>query len=403
MDSEEKKQLIYKFILILIIAVLVSGFSGGIAAYRYMQENGLENFIGVGKEQYSEDRNRNIEQITTNIKNFREVIDRYYIGEIDEEKVLDETLKGYIKGLGDEYSEYMTAAEWQDFEASALGNYVGIGIYMSLDKNGNVVIVSPIKETPAEEAGLLSEDIIVEVDGENVIGLSIDYVANKIKGEAGSKVKLVVLRDEEYKEFEVERKEIKVYHVESELLDNNVGYLELFTFDEGCAQEFKESYEELKAKGAKKLIIDLRYNTGGLVDEALKIAEYIIPKDKTLLVTVDAQGNKEITKSEKDNIIDMDIVVLVNEYSASASEILCGALKDNEEAKIVGTTTYGKGVIQNVYMLSDGSVLKLTVNEYYTPNETKIHKVGIEPDVTVEIPEDAEEDIQLKEAIELLK
>ncbi len=395
MDMYEKRQLIKNFMIIAIIIAIVSSWLTYFFGVKPLYE-------GIEKEEYSENSNENIEKISTNIKTFRQMIDRFYIGEVDEKNMLEETLKGYVNGLGDEYSSYMTSEEWEEFQSDALGNYVGIGIYMSVDKNGNVVIVSPIKGTPAEAAGLKSEDIIVEVDGETVIGEDIETVSSKIKGEPGSKVKLTVVRGEEYKEFEVERKEIKVYHVESKMLENNIGYLELITFDEGCADEFKKAYEELKSKGAKKLIIDLRFNTGGLVDEALDILNMIVPKDENVLITVDSKGNKEYTKAMGEDIIDEEIVVLVNEYSASASEIMVGALKDHKLAQVVGTKTYGKGVIQNVYMLNDGSALKLTVNEYYTPNETKINKVGIEPDVVVEIEEDDEEDMQLKKAVELL-
>ena len=173
--------------------------------------------------------------------------------------------------------------------------------------------------------------------------------------------------------------------------------------DRGCAKEIEEAYKSLKSQGAQKIILDLRNNTGGLVDEALDIADLIIEKDKSLLVTVDSKGNKEISKAEKSPIINENMVVLVNEFSASASEILVGALRDNEKAQVVGTTTFGKGVIQSVFMLNDGSALKLTVNEYFTPNETKINKVGIEPDYVVELNEETEEDEQLNKAIELLK
>lgn len=395
MDMYEKRQLIKNFMIIAIIIAIVSSWLTYFFGVKPLYE-------GIEKEEYSENSNENIEKISTNIKTFRQMIDRFYIGEVDEKNMLEETLKGYVNGLGDEYSSYMTSEEWEEFQSDALGNYVGIGIYMSVDKNGNVVIVSPIKGTPAEAVGLKSEDIIVEVDGETVIGEDIETVSSKIKGEPGSKVKITVVRGEEYKEFEVERKEIKVYHVESQMLENNIGYLELITFDEGCAEEFKKAYEELKSKGAKKLIIDLRFNTGGLVDEALDILNMIVPKDENVLVTVDSKGNKEYTKAMGEDIIDEEIVVLVNEYSASASEIMVGALKDHKLAKVVGTKTYGKGVIQNVYMLNDGSALKLTVNEYYTPNETKINKVGIEPDVVVEIGEEDKDDTQLNKAIELL-
>ncbi len=280
---------------------------------------------------------------------------------------------------------------------------------MSTDKNNNVVIVSAIAGTPAEDAGIKPEDIIVEVNGENVIGLSMEEVANKVKGEAGTKVKIKVARGEEYLDFEIERKEIKIYHVQGEVVENNIGYIFLETFDEGCADEFLAKYKELKSKGAEKLIIDLRYNTGGLVYEALEIADYMLDKNKTILITKDADGNEEITKTENGKQIDMDIVVLVNEYTASASEILAGALSDHGEATIVGEKTYGKGVIQNAFPLADGSVLKLTVNEYLTPNGNTINKRGITPDEEVVIdPENKDEkgdiiDSQMEKAIEILK
>ena len=316
---------------------------------------------------------------------------------------MDETIKGYVNGLGDEYSEYMTAKEWEEYQADSLGNYVGIGIYMSTDKNGNVVVVSPIKDTPAEEAGLESGDIIVYVNDESVIGIPTDEVSSKIKGEEGTKVKITVLREEEYLDFEIERKAIKVYHVETEMLENNVGYMALLTFDEGCAQEVKSAYEDLKSQGAKKIILDLRNNTGGLVNECLQIADMMLPKDAIELITIDAKGNEEISTSKSDPIIDCEMVVLINEYSASASEILVAALKENDVAEVVGTTSYGKGVIQSVIPLQDGSVLKLTVSEYFTPKKNKINKVGVKPDYEVELDYENEIDTQLNKAKELLK
>lgn len=393
-----KKQLKIKFIIITVIVALIAAIlSSEFTLYYYNKSK------EITKSEASTDPEENIEMISETLKSFREAIDEYYIGEIDEQKILDETIKGYVNGLDDEYSEYMTTEEWSEFQADALGNYVGIGIYMSVDENNNVVVVSPIAGTPAETAGLKSGDVIVNVNDENVLGVSSDIVSSKIKGEEGTKVKITVLRDSEYLDFEIERKAIKVYHVETEMLENNIGYISLLTFDEGCADEFKSGYEKLKSEGAQKIIIDLRNNTGGLVDEALLIADMILPKNEKILITVDSKGNKDESISKEDPIIDCEIVVLVNEYSASASEILVGALKDNKEATIVGKTTYGKGVIQSVFMLGDGSALKLTVNEYFTPNETKINKVGITPDYEVELNLESEQDDQLNKAIELLK
>ena len=406
MDLYERRQLRYRYIIILVIVSFVVAVASAYGTYYFFGFN--ESNILV-KQETTEDSTstETISAISESLKSFRGVIDEYYIGEIDERKLLDHTIKGYVNGLEDEYSEYMTAEEWNEYQASALGNYVGVGIYMSVNKDDNIVVASTMKESPAEKAGIKSEDIIVEVDGENVLGMESSLVAAKIKGEAGTKVHIKVARGSEYLEFDITREEIKVYHVESEIKEENIGYISLITFDEGCAAEFKTALQELEKKGAKKLILDLRYNTGGLVDEALEIANYFIEKDKPVLLTVDAKGEKIVTKTQKEALTDMEFVVLVNEYSASASEILVGALKDNNRAKSVGIETYGKGVIQNVFSLMDGSVLKLTVAEYFTPKETKINKVGIEPDYKVELPEVEKEedfvDTQLNKAIELLK
>lgn len=395
--EKEKKSLKIKWIFLTIIITL---FASVLASEFTLYYYGMST---LDKDEASIDSEENIDIIADTLKNFRTVIDQIYIGEIDEQKILDETIRGYVNGLGDEYSEYMTAKEWEDYQATALGNYVGIGIYMSVDKNGNVVVVEPIKGTPAEEAGLKNGDIIVYVNEESMIGVDSEIVSSKIKGEEGTKVKITVLRDTEYVDFEIERKEIKVYHVETEMLENNIGYISLIAFDEGCAEEFKNEYLKLKQKGAKKIILDLRNNTGGLVVECLKIADMFLPKDAIELITVDAQNNKDVSKSKTDPIVEGEVVVLINEYSASASEILVAALKENNKAKVVGKTSYGKGVIQSVLELNDGSVLKLTVSEYFTPKENKINKIGIAPDYDVELDIENEIDTQLNKAIEILK
>ena len=397
--EKEKRSIKIKYIIIMIIVALCVAVISSEFTIFYYTSNLFE------KEEVAQNADENIEAIAETLKNFRTIINQTYVGytEIDEQKMMDETIKGYVNGLGDEYSEYMTAKEWEEYQADSLGNYVGIGIYMSTDKNGNVVVVSPIKDTPAEEAGLESGDIIVYVNDESVIGIPTDEVSSKIKGEEGTKVKITVLREEEYLDFEIERKAIKVYHVETEMLENNVGYMALLTFDEGCAQEVKSAYEDLKSQGAKKIILDLRNYTGGLVNECLQIADMMLPKEAIELITIDAKGNEEISTSKNDPIIDCEMVVLINEYSASASEILVAALKENDVAEVVGTTSYGKGVIQSVIPLQDGSVLKLTVSEYFTPKKNKINKVGVKPDYEVELDYENEIDTQLNKAKELLK
>ena len=407
--EEEKSRLRLKYsIVIFIVAIVVAVFSSEITLNYY-----LKQLANPKLEESSSNPVQNINNIAENLKEFRKVIDSVYIGEIDENKMMDETIKGYVNGLGDEYSEYMNKEEWEEFQSDALGNYVGIGILMSMTKDGGVIILSVFEDSPAEEAGLLPGDIIVGVNDESILGKDSEYAASVVKGEEGKKVKLSILRDRtDKKEFEIERRAIKVDHVPSEMIEKDIGYIELATFDDGCSVEFKNAYDELKNKGAKKVIIDLRNNTGGIVDEALAIIDYFVPKDETVLITVDASGNKQFTKAQIDKMYNEEIVVLVNEYSASASEILVGALRDNGCLKaIVGTKTYGKGVIQSVFKLSNEGVLKITTEEYYTPNENKINKVGIEPTVEIEEGEDEltdgkydrNKDVQFQKALEIIK
>ena len=235
--------------------------------------------------------------------------------------------------------------------------------------------------------------------------------STKIKGQEGTKVNLEILRGTETLQFEIERATINTNPVTCEMLENNIGYISLTSFGENTAADFKSKFEEVKNKNAKALVIDLRNNGGGLVEEATKIIDYIADKGSIELITVDKNNKEEITKSVNDPIINMPIVVLVNNNTASASEIVAGALKDLGKATIVGTTTYGKGVIQEFLTLDDGSGLKITTEEYFTPNRTKINKVGIEPNEKVELPEseknklvvEKSQDTQLQKAIELLK
>ena len=351
--------------------------------------------------------------ITNKLYGIQQIIDRDYLGDIDENKVLDETVKGYVAGLDDEYSEYFTKEELDKYKTNNIeGQYVGVGLYIVQDTEKNAIrVLAPIKGSPAEAAGILSGDYIEKIDDETFTGDQITEASNKMKGQEGTTVKIQVLRGNETKEFEVERKNVRVNPIESNIYEDNIGYIKISSFDEGCSSEFKEKLEDLKSKNIQSLIIDLRNNGGGIVDEATAIADLFTDKGSTLLITKDKAGNEDITYAKNDKDIDVPIIVLTNENTASASEILAGALKDNNVAKIVGTTTFGKGVIQELLTLKDGSGLKLTTNEYYTPNRNKINKVGIEPDEKVELPDEyknvitvpQDQDTQLNKAIELLK
>ena len=404
---EEKKRLrVYKVIMLVVLVAFVTFLITSIGMYQYFTNgDGIRNAM-ISTDTGSDD-------IADTLDKYKVLIDKYYLGEeVDDETLKEGAIKGYIEALGDPYTEYISKEDMEDYMDDTMGNFVGIGVYMVKDTETNqIMVLSPIKNSPAEKAGIRPGDYIVEVDGNACTGDDFSNISNKIKGEEGSTVKLKIQRDGETLDFEITRENIKVNPVEGEVLEGNIGYIEFSSFDEGTAEEFKNKFNELKSQGITSLIIDLRNNGGGIVDEALKIAGYAVDKGTTLLYEVDKDGNETEEKSEVDKIIDMPIVILVNENTASSSEILSGALKDLGKAKIVGTKTYGKGVIQQILTLADGSGLKITTEEYLTPNRTKINKVGIEPDETVELPDtvenilnvEREEDTQLQKAIEILK
>ena len=401
--EENKKSRVYKIIMLVVLVAFITFIVTSICMYQYFTGNSIGNNIIISSSN---------DNIATELDKYKKIIDKYYLGEVDEEKLKEGAIKGYIEGLGDEYTEYISKEDMEEYLEDATGNFVGVGIYMVQDTESNkIMVLSPIKNSPAEKAGILPGDLIVSVDGVEYTASDMSVAATKIKGEVGSKVSLKILRGTETLDFELTRENIKVNPVEGKVLENNIGYIEFSSFDEGTAEEFKNKFQELQGQGIQSLIIDLRNNGGGIVDEALEIAGFIADKDSVLLYEVDKNNNEKVEKSENDPIINMPVIILTNENTASSSEILAGALKDLGKAKIVGTKTFGKGVIQQLLTLPDGSGLKITSEEYLTPNKTKINKVGIEPDETVELPETVEnvlqveekDDTQLARAIEMLK
>ena len=398
----EKKQRIYKTIMLVILVAVITFIVTTVMLYNKIGGNsGNVKYVMIGGDSSS----------TSLISRLKNVVDKYYLGDTDEQKMSESAAKGYIEGLEDEYSEYITAEEYAEFSQEIYGSFVGIGIYFGKNTNDEMMVVSTIENSAAEKAGLQSGDIITKVDDYEVTTDSTtSEVSAKIKGEEGTKVKMEILREGEKMTFEITRENVKLHYVKAEILDNNIGYITVSSFDEGTADDFKNKLEELQSKNVKSLIIDLRNNGGGIVQEATQIADYLLDKDQKIIITKDKQGKEEITLSKEDKITDLPVVVLVNGYTASSSEILASALKDNNRAKVVGTKTYGKGVIQNVYRLTDGSALKLTTHEYYTAIGNKINKLGITPTEEVELPDGVnvyniprDKDTQLKKAIELLK
>lgn len=367
----------------------------------------LYNSASVSNSDETVEAGDSINDIVKVLNSFATVIDENYVGDINKSEIINSTLKGFVDGIGDKYSEYMTAEEWEKYQLSAMGNYSGIGAYMAENDDGNVVIASTIKNSPAEKAGIQSGDVIVGINGESTSEMSLEEVSSAAKGDDGTNVTINVERNGEYLDFDLTREVIKVYHVESEMLDEKTGYIELFTFDDNCAEEFESEMDNLVSQGATQVVFDLRYNTGGIVDEALKIADLFVEKGATELIEKDSKGNERVIKSQTDKKYDVKMVILINEYTASSSEILTGCLVDNGAAiSTIGKTSYGKGVIQNVYSLSNGGVLKLTTAEYYTPNRNKINEIGITPEYEVELDDVSnfrtENDAQLQKAKEVL-
>ena len=404
--EENKKYKIYKTTMLIAITIFITFMITSISLYTYFKRNPITT------SSTSNSKDTTSKDITSKLKSYRQIIDKYYLGEVDEEKLEEGAIKGYIEGLGDPYTEYISKDEMKDYLDDTMGNFVGIGIYMIKNTQyDRIQVLSTIKGSPAEKIGIQAGDLIISVDGVEYKADDMTTASNNIKGEEGTKVNIELLRGTQNVKYEITREKVKVNQVEGKVLSNNIGYIQFTSFDETTAEDFKTKYQELTKQGIQSLIIDLRNNGGGIVDQALDIADYVATKDSVLLYEVDKNNKETIRKAKTDPIINMPIIILTNENTASASEILAGALKDLGKAKTVGTTTYGKGVIQQILKLSDGSGIKVTIEEYQTPNKNKIHKVGIEPDEKVELPDSVEsiynlkesEDTQLQKAIEMLK
>lgn len=354
----------------------------------------------------------NTAYLATKLSLIKNKLNKESIYDLNEDKMIESALKGYVSGINDKYTQYLTKDEMDELLEDTTGTYVGIGVYMADNTADNtILIIGVVEGSVAEQAGIESGDIIKKVDDIEYTGEQLDAVSSKVKGEEGTNVKITVLRDNEEKEFNITRSNIKLKTVSSKMLENKKGYIKISSFNDGTAQEFKDAYEKLKSDNPTGLVIDLRNNGGGLVSESLDIAETMVEKGKTLLITSNKDKKEEIRKSAQNPIIDIPVVVLINQNTASASEILAGILKDDCNYKIIGTKSYGKGVIQTIYNFSDGSGLKVTTEEYFTPNHDKINKVGITPDTEIKLDSEwenisnipYENDTQLQEAVKELK
>lgn len=352
------------------------------------------------------------DETLTKIQELSAYIDLYYYDETSKEDLRNGLYAGLLEGIGDKYSVYYTAEEYEQSQVSMTGKYYGIGAGLRQDEDTMVVSISKVYEgTPSEAAGLLADDIILSVDGTDATSMEVTELVKLIRGEEGTTVHLEIYRSStgEYLSFDVERANVTLPSVESQMLNEEIGYIQIQSFESDTALQFETALAELEAQGMKSLVVDLRYNGGGLVDSVVQILDDILPEG-LLVYTEDKNGNRQEYKSSGDSKIDYPMVVLINQDSASASEIFAGAIKDYEYGTLIGTTTFGKGIVQTIFPLSNGDAVKLTTAKYFTPKGNYIHGVGIEPDIELEYeyldPEGTEYDVQydnqIQKAIEVL-
>lgn len=345
------------------------------------------------------------------INKIENLIDQYYLFDIDKNKQQEGAVEGYVKALGDPYSEFLTKEEMDSLNQQTEGEYAGVGIVVTPSETGAITVVSAIKGSPAFEKGIKKDDIILKINGKDYNASQMNDAVKVMKGKPNTDVKLTIARMENKtsKIFDVNitRRMISLTTVNSQKI-GDIGYINITQFDRKTDKEFIEQYENLKKQNVKSIVLDLRNNPGGLLDSTVKIADYLLPQG-VIVKTVDKNKKEDVQKSDSSEQ-NLPMVVLVNGSSASASEILTGALKDYKKATIVGEKTFGKGIVQTIIPMEKGEGLKLTISEYFSPNGNKIHKQGVKPDVEIKLDEKAKgigvefmkEDNQLQKALEIL-
>ena len=359
----------------------------------------------------SEKLDLDLSQVKRKTGEIEALINAYYLDEIDAQQIEDTLYTGMVAGLDDPYSVYYTQEQLESMEEATSGEYSGIGATLSQDPDTKEIsVVSCFEGTPAEEAGLLPGDVITGWNGNPVSDMELSELVSKIKTDPDEHLTLSIERDGEELEVELTRRAVEVPTVEYEMLEDQIGYIRLLEFDEVTAQQFEEAMSDLESQGMEKLIIDVRNNTGGVLQTVCDMLDQFLPEG-LIVYTEDKNGKRTEYTSDEEHQFTKPLAVLVNGNSASASEIFAGAIQDYGIGTIVGTTTFGKGIVQKIFYLSDGTGLKLTMAKYYTPKGHDIHKKGIQPDVEVELDEDLqnqssishEEDNQLKKAISVLQ
>jgi carboxyl-terminal processing protease len=401
-----KKKKIIGIILLLVVTNVLTFIFSNVLSLTY------DNKVILPKDEYNQLSDM-YKKYSKNLA-LEDFIKKNYLKNVDEETLANGELKGMFQSLNDPYSTYMTKDEFEDFTEHTKGIYGGIGVIVTPGDDNLITVVSPIEGTPGEKAGIKTGDKITKVNGKEFNADTMDQAVKVMKGDPGTKVNITIVRKDKEgnnKEMDITivREEIRLQTVSSDIIEGNIGYINITSFDDLTYKDFKKEINGLMDKNIKGIILDLRNNPGGLLDVCVDIADEFL--DKGIVVyTQTRDGQKEYLRSDNDKI-DLPLVVLVNKGSASASEILAGAIKDRGRGTLVGTTTFGKGIVQRIKQLSDGSGFKLTVSQYFTPKGINIHGVGIKPNVEVELPENVEtigvenlkNDTQLQKGLEILK
>lgn len=363
-------------VLLAFLLVIGVGFTGFTLGKNSSKDNAL----------LSQENQKHMAQMEA----MKELIDENFLFDYDEKQLYDGSLKGMFENLKDPYTAYYTKDEFDKLMESVNGKYAGIGVAVQASDEGYIKAISVFDESPAKKAGIEVGDYITKVDGESYSADQLEEAVSKIRGNIGEKVKITVLRKNdkdkaEEKEIEVERADVKVDTVDSKLVekdDKKIGYIKIKEFEDVTKEEFAKELKSLKDQNVDGIVMDLRNNPGGSLDVCLAIADTFLDEG-AIVSTVDKKG-KEIVENSDKEMDKTPMTVLINENSASASEILAGAFKDRGRAKIIGKTSFGKGIVQKLFPLEDGSGVKITISEYFTPNKTKIHKIGVKPDIEVE-------------------